>query len=46
MAKTKKFRKRRKLIKKHESRRYAKGKKDEISFLLKTMLNDVHKRTY
>jgi hypothetical protein len=46
MAKTKKFRKKRKLVKKHESRRYAKGKKDEISFLLKTMLDDVHTRTY
>jgi hypothetical protein len=46
MAKTRKFRKRRKFIKKHESRRYAKGKKDKISFLLKTMLNDVHTRTY
>jgi hypothetical protein len=46
MAKTKKFRKKRKLVKKHESRRYAKGKKDVISFFLKTMLNDVHKRTY
>jgi hypothetical protein len=46
MTKTRKIGKRRNLIKKHESRRYAKGKKDEISFLLKTMLNDVHTRTY
>jgi hypothetical protein len=46
MAKTKKFRKRRNLIKKHESRRYAKGKKDELSFLLRTMFNAVHTRTY
>jgi hypothetical protein len=46
MAKTKKVGKKRKLVKKHNSRRYAKGKKDEISFLLKTMLSDVHTRTY
>jgi hypothetical protein len=46
MAKTKKIGKKRKLVKKHNSRRYAKGKKDEIAFLLKTMLNDVHTITY
>jgi hypothetical protein len=46
MAKTKKVGKKRKLVKKYNSRRYAKGKKDEISFLLKTMLDDVHRRTY
>jgi hypothetical protein len=46
MAKTRKVGKKRKLVKKHNSRRYAKGKKNEISFLLKTMLNDVHTRTY
>jgi len=45
MAKTKKVGKKRNLIRNHKSRRYAKGKKDEISFLLKTMLNDVHTRT-
>jgi len=46
MAKTRKVGKKRKLVKKHNSRRYAKGKKDEISFILKTMLDDVHTRTY
>jgi hypothetical protein len=46
MAKTRKVRKKRNLVKKHKSRRYAKGKNDEIYFLLKTMLNDVHTRTY
>jgi hypothetical protein len=46
MTKTRKVGKKRKLVKKHNSRRYAKGKKDEISFLLKTMLDDVHTRTY
>jgi hypothetical protein len=46
MAKTRKVGKKRNLVKNHKSRRYAKGKKHEISFLLKTMLNDVHTRTY
>jgi hypothetical protein len=46
MAKTRKVGKKRKLVKKHNSRRYAKGKKDEISFLLREKLNDVHITTY
>jgi hypothetical protein len=46
MAKTRKVGKKRNLVKNHKSKRYAKGKKHELSFLLKTMLNDVHSRTY
>jgi hypothetical protein len=48
MAKTRKFGKRRNLVKKHKSRRKAKGKAYEkaVSVLLSKKLNDVHLATY
>jgi len=48
MAKTRKVGKRRNLIKKHKSRRKAKGKayKEAVSALLSKKLNDVHLATY
>jgi hypothetical protein len=48
MAKTRTFGKRRNLVKKHKSRRKAKGKayEEAVSALLSKKLNDVHSRTY
>jgi hypothetical protein len=48
MAKTRKFGKRRNLVKKHKSRRKAKGKayEEAVSALLSKKLNDVHLATY
>jgi len=48
MKKTRKFGKRRNLVKKHKSRRKAKGKtyEEAVSALLSKKLNDVHSRTY
>jgi len=48
MKKTRKFGKRRNLVKKHKSRRTAKGKtyEETVSALLSKKLNDVHLRTY
>jgi hypothetical protein len=48
MAKTRKFGKRKNLVKKHKSRRKAKGKayEEAVSALLSKKLNDVHLATY
>jgi hypothetical protein len=48
MKKTRKFGKHRNLVKKHKSRRKAKGKtyEEAVSALLSKKLNDVHSRTY
>ena len=46
MARTKKVKQRRNLRKKQRSRRLGRGKEHELPFLLKTMLNDVHLKTY